>query len=142
MKTVAVLVAVALLACSSQSVVKRLEVREQALLLPEAIAPEEPLADRVTVLTMTGKNLVYRHAIIGRSADALVVRHEGPAATIPLEIARAVQIERNLEGPHAEALKQRGEQDEITVVPTWTVVLGLVVMATAVGFIVLENEDN
>ena len=127
--------------CAPHSVVREVHVREQGLFLPDAIQPAEPVADRVTVLTTTGKNLVFRDAIIGRADGELVVRGDGEPVHIALADARAVQIERNLVGPDADHLKARAPELDTNLVPTWTLVLGLALVTVGTVFVIAEQQD-
>ncbi len=125
--------------CVSSDVRRAVHVREQVLLLPEAVGPAEPWADRIAVLHASGQTSVFEGAVVGRDGDALVVRTGEAPVTIMLADARAVQLERNLVGPERDRLVAQHEAPpDVVMTPAWAVVLG--VIGTITAAIIVVNE--
>jgi len=139
----ALVAAVALAACSYTDVRREVYVREQALLLPEAIAPSEPLAERVTILHASGRNLVFHGVVIGRVDETLVVTDGGTPYRVPLADARAVQIERTLVGPDRKRLEAKHlAPPDVVVQPGWGIVLGVVALLTSTIIVVSALDED
>ncbi|MFO0749933.1 MAG: hypothetical protein U1F43_30335 [Myxococcota bacterium] len=129
--------------CQTTDLRREVHVHEQALLLPDALGPAEPRADRVTILQASGRTRSFDDVVIGRDGDEVVVTGVGAPVRLPLAGLRAVQIDRDLVGSDRRQLEMRdAARPDVQVTPGWGIVLGVVAVIAGSIIVVTELQQN